>query len=97
GKLSPSPHLGGRLGGLNKAFGWLRNVSLLGGHVVDSSNWFSERVTKKVGNGRKTSFWFEPWVRKTPLRMQFQRLFRVSAKSSSTVWKMGSWVDGQWV
>ncbi|MCI31291.1 hypothetical protein A2U01_0052503, partial [Trifolium medium] len=31
GPLSPSPHLGGRPQGLRMAFGWWRNVCLLGG------------------------------------------------------------------
>jgi hypothetical protein len=68
-------------------------VSLLGGPGDASSDWFLEGVTKKVGNGRNTSIWFDPWVGDSPLRMQFQRLFQILAQSASTVWEMGSWID----
>ncbi|GAU44056.1 hypothetical protein TSUD_399540 [Trifolium subterraneum] len=97
GPLSPSPHLGGRPQGLRRASGWWRNMSLLGGPVDASSDWFSEGVTKTVGNGLMTSFWFDPWVGETPLRIQFQRLFQVSAQSTNSVGEMGRWVDGQWI
>ncbi|GAU30794.1 hypothetical protein TSUD_355200 [Trifolium subterraneum] len=45
--LSPSPHIGGRLGGLRRASCWWRNVSLLGDPEDAISDWFSEGVTKK--------------------------------------------------
>jgi hypothetical protein len=55
GSLFPSPHLGGRLGGLRKISCWWRNMSLLGDPEDANSDWFSERVTKMVENGRKTT------------------------------------------
>ncbi|GAU35216.1 hypothetical protein TSUD_204920 [Trifolium subterraneum] len=58
---------------------------------------FQRGVTKKVGNGRLTSFWCDPWLGGTPLRTQFQRLFQVSTQVTSTVREMGNWVDDQWV
>ncbi|MCI41745.1 hypothetical protein A2U01_0062979, partial [Trifolium medium] len=44
-----------------------------------------------------TSFWFDPWLGGAPLRTQFQRLFQVSAQSTSMVREMGRWFEGQWV
>ncbi|GAU32685.1 hypothetical protein TSUD_145590 [Trifolium subterraneum] len=97
GSLFPSPHLGGRLGGLRKASCWWRNVSLLGDPEDAISDWFLEGVAKKVGNGRLTSFWFDPWLDGVPSMSRFQRLFKVSAHSSCMVGDMGSWVEGQWI
>ncbi|GAU49224.1 hypothetical protein TSUD_282750 [Trifolium subterraneum] len=97
GSLSPSPHIGGRLDGLRRASCWWRNVSLLGDPEDAISDWFSEGVTKKVGNGHLTSFWFDPWLGGVPLRTQFQRLFQASDQSASTVGEMSSWVeDDSW-
>ncbi|MCI65026.1 hypothetical protein A2U01_0086284, partial [Trifolium medium] len=45
---------------------WWRNVSLLGDPEDADSDWFSEGVTKNIGNGRMTSFWFDPWLGGTP-------------------------------
>jgi hypothetical protein len=50
GSLFPSPHLGGRLGGLRKISCWWRNMSLLGDPEDANSDWFSERVAKKVAS-----------------------------------------------
>ncbi|GAU33515.1 hypothetical protein TSUD_386600 [Trifolium subterraneum] len=61
------------------------------------SDWFSNGVTKNVGNGRMTSFWFDPWLGGILLKTQFQRLFQVSAQSTNMVSEMGNWVEGQWV
>jgi hypothetical protein len=96
GSLSPSPHLGGRPQGLTMASGWWRNVSLLESPIDASSDWFSEGMTREVGNDLLTSFWFDPWAGETPLRIQFPRLFQASAQHTTTVGIMGSWVDGHW-
>ncbi|MCI11941.1 hypothetical protein A2U01_0033044 [Trifolium medium] len=65
--LFPSPHLGGRLRGLRRASCWWRIVSLLGDPEDAISDWFTEGVSKKVGNGHLTSFWFDPWLGEAPL------------------------------
>jgi hypothetical protein len=72
-------------------------VSLLGDPDDANSDWFSEGVTKKVGNGRMTSFWFDPWLGGVPLKTQFQKLFQASSQSTSTVGEMGNWVEDQWI
>ncbi|MCH89926.1 kinase-like protein, partial [Trifolium medium] len=46
---------------------------------VDShSDGFFEGVTKWIGNGTSTSFWFDSWVDGVPLRIRYQSLFRAS-------------------
>ncbi|MCH93643.1 pentatricopeptide repeat-containing protein [Trifolium medium] len=73
------------------ASGWWRNMSLLGGSVDASSDWFSEEVTRMVGNGLRISFWFDSWAEETPLRIQFQRLFQDLAR---VLVQWGRWVVG---
>ncbi|MCH90423.1 putative ribonuclease H protein, partial [Trifolium medium] len=65
--------------------------------LVDShSDWFSEGVTKRIGNGYSTSFWFDAWVDGVPLRTRYQSLFQVSDQCLDRVVDMGSWVSGEW-
>jgi hypothetical protein len=56
GSLYPSPHLGGRPVGFKGTSAWWRDVSLLGGSMDSTSDWFSEGIGKKVGDGLLTSF-----------------------------------------
>ncbi|GAU48001.1 hypothetical protein TSUD_404780 [Trifolium subterraneum] len=46
GSLFSSPHLGGRTNGLSGVSSWWKDVSLLGGTTVASSDWFSEGVVR---------------------------------------------------
>jgi hypothetical protein len=69
GTLFPAPHLGGRPSGLRGASSWWSDVSLLWTSVDSQSDWFSEGVFKRIGNGILTSFWFDPWVDGVPLRI----------------------------
>ncbi|GAU30313.1 hypothetical protein TSUD_211700 [Trifolium subterraneum] len=55
---------------------WWKDVSLLGGTIVASSDWFSEGVVRKVSNGSSTAFWFDPWVGGLPLKDRYHRLFQ---------------------
>ncbi|MCI92936.1 cysteine-rich receptor-like protein kinase, partial [Trifolium medium] len=64
--------LAGRPNGLRGVSLWWSDVSLLGTRVDSNSDWFSEGVTKQIGNGFLTSFWFDPWVGGVPLRTRYQ-------------------------
>jgi hypothetical protein len=97
GSLYPSLHLGGRPVGFRGTSAWWRDVSLLGGSMDSTSDWFSEGIGKTTADGFMISFWFEMWIGDTPLRVQYQRLFQVSEKSNSKVGEMGTWVDEKWV
>ncbi|GAU22987.1 hypothetical protein TSUD_98150 [Trifolium subterraneum] len=67
-----------------------------GTHVDSHSDWFSEGVTKRIGNGTSTSFWFDPWVDGVLLRNRYQSLFQASDQCLDRVADMGSWVTGEW-
>ncbi|GAU10371.1 hypothetical protein TSUD_422770 [Trifolium subterraneum] len=97
GSLYPSPHLGARLVGFRGTSVWWKDISLLGGSMDSTSDWFSEGIWKKVGDGLMTSFWFETWIGDTPLKVQYKRLFQVSEQSNSKVGEMGTWEDEEWV
>jgi hypothetical protein len=64
--------------------------------VNSHSDWFSEGVTKRVGNGTTTSFWFDPWVDGVPLRVRYQSLFQASDQCLDRVVDMGNWAMGDW-
>ncbi|MCI76045.1 hypothetical protein A2U01_0097314, partial [Trifolium medium] len=55
GSLFPAPHLASRPNGLRGVSLWWSDVSLLGTRVDSHSDWFSEGVTKRIGNGISTS------------------------------------------
>ncbi|GAU32676.1 hypothetical protein TSUD_218530 [Trifolium subterraneum] len=91
GSLFPSPHLGGCPNGFRGVSLWWKDVSLLGGVSVSRSEWFSGRVTKKVGNGSSTAFWFDPWLGGMPLKDRYHRLFVFSEQCLELVENIGSW------
>lgn len=41
-------------------------------------NWFQGELVKKVGKGRHTSFWEDPYIRDISLNDRFPRLFYIS-------------------
>ena len=47
--------------------------------------WFEEFVSKKVGDGTDTLFWFDKWLGPVPLRVRFHRLFELFENKSITV------------
>ena len=50
--------------------------------------WFADRVTRKVGDGSNTLFWYDRWVGDVPLCRQFSRLFDLSLNKLATVAEM---------
>jgi hypothetical protein len=70
--------------------------------------WFSDRMFRRVGNGRNTLFWTDRWVGDVPLCRRFSRLFDLTLTKSSTVadmyylgWEVGGdlwrWRRRLWV
>jgi len=47
--------------------------------------WFSDCVTKVLGNGRNTNFWTDSWLGGIALSVWFRRLFNLSVNKHSTV------------
>jgi hypothetical protein len=58
------------------------------------SDWFSRGVTKRIGSGNLTSFWFDPWSDDAPLRFRYQALYQASDQRLDRVRDMGNWVGG---
>ncbi|GAU36466.1 hypothetical protein TSUD_166320 [Trifolium subterraneum] len=96
GSLFPSPYLGGRPNDFTGVSLWWKDVSLLGDSTVTCSDWFSDGMIRRVGNGRETAFWFDPWLGSVPLKNRFQRLFQVSEQCLNLIGDMISWVQGEW-
>jgi len=53
-------------------------------------------VSRKVGHGLHTFFWYDRWVGNVPLRKRFPRLFDLSSNKLATVEEMFTlgWSDG---
>ncbi|KAK6162573.1 hypothetical protein DH2020_002414 [Rehmannia glutinosa] len=43
----------------------------------NGSNWFLDRLEKKVENGDGTSYWHDPWAEETSLNRRFERLAKL--------------------
>ncbi|GAU30937.1 hypothetical protein TSUD_143850 [Trifolium subterraneum] len=70
---------------------WWKDISLMGAFHESSSDWFSTRVRKVIGNGLSTSFRSNPWLGEVPLKDQFLRLFQVSINHDAQVGSFGRW------
>ena len=46
---------------------------------------FAERVSRKVGDGADTSFWYDRWLGGVPLCQRFSRLFDLAENKSISV------------
>ena len=62
---------------------WWKDVMFLETRM--GSNWFSNYVGRKVGNGSMTCFWKDTWVGSMPLHEQFPRLFLISEQQEAKV------------
>ncbi|GAU35790.1 hypothetical protein TSUD_56670 [Trifolium subterraneum] len=52
--------------------------------------WFGECIAKKVGDGKDTLFWSDPWVEGLPLCERFRRLFDLAETQLCSVAEMAS-------
>jgi len=75
---------GGQLleGGRN-ASSWWRVIS-----TFRREKWFSEHVSRVVGNGKLTMFWSDVWVGGVAFRERFSRLFDLSLFKELSVFDM---------
>ncbi|MCH99327.1 ribonuclease H protein, partial [Trifolium medium] len=62
---------------------WWRDICSIGVNL--ETNWFSQGVIKKLGNGEQTSFWKDKWVGDTTLKDRFPRLFSISTQKDVSV------------
>jgi hypothetical protein len=71
---------------------WWRDLCL----VDKDSDWFSNVIGKKVGNGNMTSFWNEIWIGEQTFRQRFPRLFGISMQRDDMIGNMGRRINGAW-
>ena len=82
----------GRLrGGGRGASKWWRVV-----HSLSRERWFTEHVSRGVGNGRMTLFWSDVWCGRVSFRVRFSRLFELSVYKGESVLEMSQlgWGEG---
>jgi hypothetical protein len=78
---------GGRIkeGGRLSSAWWKMVCQIREGIGVGVGNWFESNVSKVVGDGRNTLFWYDKWCGDISLRMKFPRLFDLAVEKESTV------------
>ena len=82
----------GRLrGGGRQASEWWRVV-----HSLSRESWFTDHVTRGVGNGRTTRFWSDVWCGRVSFSVRYSRLFELSAFKGESVLGMSQlgWGEG---
>jgi hypothetical protein len=62
---------------------WWRDICSMGHNL--HIDWFSQNAVKKLGNGRLTSFWHDPWVGNVSFSILFPRLFSLSTQKEASV------------
>ena len=82
----------GRLevGGRSVSKWWRELAKISDGVGEGGGGWLSDRVFRRVGNGRNTLFWTDRWVGDVSVCMSFSRLFDLTLNKSSTVADMYS-------
>jgi len=60
-------------------------VKIRDGIGESEEGWFAERVSKRVGDGTSTFFWYDKWLEDVSLRTRFSRLFNLSNNKLCTV------------
>jgi hypothetical protein len=68
---------------------WWRNLNQIrrGVGLVDSG-WLSDNIIRRVGDGRDTLFWVDPWLDDCPLARTFGRLYYLADNKLVTVSEM---------
>jgi len=68
---------------------WWRNLNQIrsGVGLVDTS-WLSDNIIRKVGDGRDTLFWVDPWLDGCPLARSFGGLYLLADNKLATVSEM---------
>ena len=77
----------GRLevGGRSVSPWWREVAKIRDGAGEAHGGWFTRRVSKVLGDGTNTFFWFDRWLGDVPLCMRFARLFDLATNKLSTI------------
>jgi len=88
----------GRLavGGRSVSCWWIEVSNIRDGICEVGEGWFAGMVSRKLGDGLSTSFWFDRWVDDVPLCRRYSRLFILTKNKMATVASMFSlgWEEG---
>jgi hypothetical protein len=57
----------------NNASSWWKDICSI--DIRDGVSWFSQNMSRKIGNGLLTRFWYDCWTGILPLNERFPRLF----------------------
>jgi len=71
---------------------WWKDLSKLEGSL--GGNWFTDKVVRRVSNGRGTSFWLDRWIDDQPLATIFPRLFNISSFKNAKIGDLCNSMDG---
>ena len=82
--------VGGRLGGRSCSSWWQEVGRIRNGDGGVGGRWFSDSVSRKVGDGTDTLFWYHIWCGGVPLRERFSRLFELAVDKTDIVANMFS-------
>ena len=63
---------------------------------TSKSHHLTNRTRHKVGNGRSTSFWTDPWIENTTLALKYPLLYRLSLSKKATIKEMWNVVNKFW-
>jgi hypothetical protein len=68
---------------------WWRNINQIrmGAGLIDS-RWLVDNIIRRVGDGRDTLFWVDPWLDECPLIRSFGRLYDLAENKLATVSEM---------
>jgi len=82
----------GRLavGGRSVSCWWIEVSKIRDGISEEGEGWFAGMVSRKVGDGLSTSFWFDRWVGDVPFCRRFSRPFNLAENKMATIASMFS-------
>jgi hypothetical protein len=73
-----------RIAGARIASPWWKDICSLENYV-DSKNWLSEAIVRKVNDGASTSFWSHVWHGTVSIAEAFPRLFTLSIQKAASI------------
>ena len=77
-----------REGGMRASYWWKEVGRVRDGGGGVGGGWFKYNIFKKVGDGRDTLFWTDPWLERGPLAVRFKCLYDLSVFKNSMVREM---------